>query len=54
MAPFPLPLEALMGKAGMYLVFLAIGFGFGYVLELSGFNDLASWLPSSTLKTCES
>jgi rhodanese-related sulfurtransferase len=39
MAPFPIPLEALIGKAGMYAVFLAIGFGFGYVLELSGFND---------------
>jgi len=39
MALFPLPLEALLGKAGMYAVFLAIGFGFGFVLELSGFND---------------
>lgn len=39
MAPFPLPLEAIIGKVGMYAVFLAIGFGFGYVLELSGFND---------------
>jgi hypothetical protein len=37
MAPFPLPLEALLGKAGMYLVYLAIGFAFGYVLEISGF-----------------
>jgi rhodanese-related sulfurtransferase len=39
MAPFPLPLQALLGKAGMYAVFLLIGFGFGYVLEISGFND---------------
>ena len=38
MIPFPLALEPLLGKAGMYLVFLAIGFGFGYVLESSGFN----------------
>jgi rhodanese-related sulfurtransferase len=37
MSPFPLPLEALLGKAGMYLVYLAIGFAFGYVLEISGF-----------------
>ncbi len=39
MAIFPLPLEALLGKAGMYLVYLLIGFGFGYALEISGFND---------------
>src|SRR3990172_2948692 len=39
MAPFPLPLQALLGKTSMYAVFLAIGFGFGYVLEISGFND---------------
>ena len=39
MAPFPLALQALLGKTGMYAVFLAIGFGFGYALEISGFND---------------
>jgi hypothetical protein len=38
MPPFPLPLEALIGKTGLYLVFLAIGFFFGFVLEVSGFN----------------
>ncbi len=38
MAPFPLSLTDLIGKAGAYLVFLAIGFAFGYVLESSGFN----------------
>jgi len=38
MAPFPLNLQALLGKPGMYAVFLAIGFAFGYVLEISGFN----------------
>ncbi len=37
-APFPLPLEALLGKAGAYLVYLAIGFFFGFVLEISGFG----------------
>lgn len=38
MAPFPLLLTDLIGKFGAYLVFLLIGFGFGYVLESSGFN----------------
>jgi len=38
MAPFPLDLASLLGKPGMYAVFLAIGFAFGYVLESSGFN----------------
>ena len=38
MPPFPLGLEELLGKAGMYLVFLGIGFLFGFVLESSGFN----------------
>lgn len=37
MAPFPLPLEALIGKFWMYAIYLAIGFAFGYVLEISGF-----------------
>jgi hypothetical protein len=39
MPPFPLPLESLIGPFGAYLVFLAIGFAFGYVLEISGFAD---------------
>ncbi|MBN1535729.1 MAG: YeeE/YedE family protein [Anaerolineales bacterium] len=37
MTPFPLALEALFGKAGMYLVFLVIGIAFGWSLEISGF-----------------
>ena len=37
MAPFPLPLEALFTKAGAYGIYLLIGFGFGYALEISGF-----------------
>jgi rhodanese-related sulfurtransferase/uncharacterized membrane protein (DUF485 family) len=36
---FPLPLETLIGKPLMYLVFAVIGFGFGYVLESSGFGN---------------
>ena len=38
MIPFPLALEPTYGKLIAYLVFLLIGFGFGYVLESSGFN----------------
>ena len=36
---FPLPLETLLGKPLMYLIFGIIGFGFGFVLEISGFGD---------------
>jgi rhodanese-related sulfurtransferase len=37
MATFPLALTALLGKPLAYLIFLIIGFSFGYVLESSGF-----------------
>jgi rhodanese-related sulfurtransferase len=37
MAIFPLALTAILGKPLAYLIFLLIGFGFGYVLESSGF-----------------
>jgi hypothetical protein len=37
--PFPLPLETLIGKPLMFLVFGMIGFAFGYVLESSGFGN---------------
>lgn len=36
---FPLPLETLVGKPLMYLIFGIIGFFFGYVLEISGFGN---------------
>ena len=36
---FPLSLETLFIKPGMYLIFAIIGFAFGYVLEISGFGD---------------
>lgn len=39
MAPFPLNLTALFGPVGMALVYLAIGFAFGYVLEIAGFGS---------------
>lgn len=42
MIPFPLHLESLVGKPLMYLIFLLIGFLFGYVLEISGFNHSPS------------
>ncbi len=39
MAPFPLPLNVLLTKLGVYLVYLAVGFFFGFVLEISGFAN---------------
>lgn len=36
---FPLPLETMFGKPVMYLIFGLIGFGFGFVLEISGFGN---------------
>lgn len=39
MAPFPLPLTELLGKYGAYLIFLLIGFAFGYTLEIAGFGN---------------
>jgi hypothetical protein len=38
MAPFPLPLASLLGQGGAYVVYLIIGFAFGYVLEIAGFG----------------
>lgn len=39
MAPFPLALSDLLGHWNAYIVYLIIGFAFGYVLEISGFAD---------------
>ena len=39
MAPFPLALAELLGHWPSYLVYLAIGFAFGWVLEISGFGQ---------------
>lgn len=36
---FPLPLETLLGKPLMYVIFAIIGFAFGFVLEISGFGN---------------
>jgi hypothetical protein len=36
---FPLPLETLVGKPLMFIIFGIIGFAFGYVLEISGFGN---------------
>ena len=38
MAPFPVNVTGLFGQYGGYLVFLAIGFFFGYALEIAGFG----------------
>lgn len=38
MAPFPLPIDSLLGHWPSYVVYIAIGFGFGYVLEIAGFG----------------
>lgn len=39
MTLFPLPLTQLLGHWGAYLVFLLIGFSFGFVLEMAGFGN---------------
>jgi rhodanese-related sulfurtransferase len=39
MTPFPLPLAEMLGKPLEFLVYLAIGFSFGAVLEMSGFGS---------------
>ncbi len=39
MAPFPLPLADLLGHWGSYVVYLFVGFSFGYVLEIAGFGN---------------
>ncbi|QPC81357.1 YeeE/YedE family protein [Phototrophicus methaneseepsis] len=39
MAPFPLNLTELLGHWPSYIVYLVIGFAFGYVLEIAGFGN---------------
>ncbi len=39
MTIFPLPLTELLGHWGAYVVFLLIGFSFGFVLEMAGFGN---------------
>jgi len=39
MTLFPLNLYEILGKYGAYAIFLVVGFGFGYALELSGFGN---------------
>jgi rhodanese-related sulfurtransferase len=39
MAPFPLELTQYLGHWGSYMVYLVIGFAFGYVLEIAGFGN---------------
>jgi rhodanese-related sulfurtransferase len=39
MAPFPLALADIMGHWGQYIIYLLIGIGFGFALEMSGFAN---------------
>lgn len=39
MPPFPLPLTELLGQYGSYVIYLIIGFSFGFVLEIAGFGN---------------
>jgi hypothetical protein len=39
MTIFPLPLSTILGHWGAYVVYLLIGFAFGYVLEIAGFGN---------------
>lgn len=39
MAPFPLPIAEIMGHWGQYIIYLLIGIGFGFALEVSGFAN---------------
>ena len=39
MAPFPLALADILGHWGQYVVYLLIGIGFGFALEMSGFAN---------------
>jgi rhodanese-related sulfurtransferase len=39
MTPFPLNLIELFGQYGQFFIFLIIGFGFGYALEIGGFGN---------------
>jgi rhodanese-related sulfurtransferase/uncharacterized membrane protein (DUF485 family) len=39
MTPFPLTLTDYLGHWGAYIVYLLIGFAFGFVLEISGFGN---------------
>ncbi|MEN8242352.1 MAG: YeeE/YedE thiosulfate transporter family protein, partial [Chloroflexota bacterium] len=39
MTPFPLNLIELFGQYGQFIIFLIIGFGFGYALEIGGFGN---------------
>jgi len=39
MTPFPLTLTDFLGHWGSYIVYLLIGFAFGFVLEISGFGN---------------
>ncbi len=39
MAPFPLPVQEILGQGGQYILYLLIGIAFGAVLEVAGFGN---------------
>jgi hypothetical protein len=39
MTTFPLTLTELLGQYGAYVIYLIIGFAFGYTLEIAGFTN---------------
>lgn len=50
MTPFPLPLAQLMGHWESYIVYVVIGFLFGYILEISGFGNAMKLAPQFYFK----
>ena len=50
MSTFPLPLNELLGSGGAYVIYLLIGFAFGYVLELAGFGNATKLAPQFYFK----
>lgn len=50
MTTFPLPLAELLGHWESYIVYVVIGFLFGYVLEISGFGNAMKLAPQFYFK----
>ena len=50
MTTFPLPLAQLLGHWESYIVYVVIGFLFGYILEISGFGNAMKLAPQFYFK----
>lgn len=50
MTTFPLPLAELLGHWESYIVYVVIGFLFGYILEISGFGNAMKLAPQFYFK----